>query len=69
MFKYVYNCFHSNDLFYKYQAGFFLSGHSTIYQLSLRRMIALLKPLMKENFVVWHTAIYQKHLIEFGIKG
>lgn len=68
MFKYVYNFFHSNDLFYKYQAGVF-SGHSSGYQLSLRRMIALLKPLMKENFVVWYIAIYQKHLIEFGIKG
>ena len=32
MFKYVYNYFHSNDLFYKYQAGF-LPGHSTVYQL------------------------------------
>lgn len=24
MFQYVYNFFHSNDLFYKYQAGFFV---------------------------------------------
>ena len=32
VFKYVYNYFHSNNLFYKYQAGF-LPGHSTVYQL------------------------------------
>ena len=32
MFKYVYNYFHSNDLFYMYQAGF-LPGHSTVYKL------------------------------------
>ena len=32
IFKHVYNFFHSNDLFYRYQAGF-LPGHSTVYQL------------------------------------
>ena len=32
VFKYLYNYFHSNNLFYKYQAGF-LPGHSTVYQL------------------------------------
>jgi hypothetical protein len=32
IFKYVYNYFHCNDLFYRYQAGF-LPGHSTVYQL------------------------------------
>lgn len=62
MFKYVYNFFHSNDLFYKYQAGFFSLGVS-LYINSLGRMITLLKPLMKEHFVVWYFAIYQKHLI------
>ena len=32
VFKHVYNFFHTNNLFYKYQAGF-LPGHSTVYQL------------------------------------
>ena len=32
IFKHVYNYFHCNDLFYRYQAGF-LPGHSTVYQL------------------------------------
>lgn len=32
IFKHVYNFFHCNNLFYKYQAGF-LPGHSTVYQL------------------------------------
>ena len=32
VFKYVYNYFHSNNLFHKYQADF-LPGHSTVYQL------------------------------------
>ena len=32
VFKHVYNYFHCNNLFYKYQAGF-LPGHSTVYQL------------------------------------
>jgi hypothetical protein len=32
MFKHVYNVFHKNNLFYKYQAGF-LPGHSTVFQL------------------------------------
>ena len=31
VFKYVYNYFHTNNLFNKYQAGF-LPGHSTVYQ-------------------------------------
>ena len=31
-FKHVYNYFHCNNLFYKYQTGF-LPGHSTVYQL------------------------------------
>ena len=29
IFKYVYNYFHYNNLFYKYQAGF-LPGHATV---------------------------------------
>jgi hypothetical protein len=32
IFKHVYNYFHKNDLFYKYQAGF-LPDHSTVFQL------------------------------------
>ena len=32
IFKYVYNNFHCNGLFFQYQPGF-LSGHSTVYQL------------------------------------
>lgn len=32
IFKHVYNHLHSQNLFYKYQAGF-LPGHSTMYQL------------------------------------
>ena len=32
VFKYLYNYFHSNNLFHKYQAGF-LPGHATVYQL------------------------------------
>lgn len=30
IFKHVYNFFHENNLFYKYQAGF-LPGHSTVF--------------------------------------
>lgn len=32
MFRHVYNFFHDNNLFYKYQAGFLL-GYATVYQL------------------------------------
>lgn len=32
IFRHVYNYFHGNNLFYRYQAGF-LPGHSTVYQL------------------------------------
>ena len=32
VFKYLYNYFHNNNLFYKYHAEF-LSGHSTVFQL------------------------------------
>lgn len=32
IFKHVYYYFHTNNLFYRYQAGF-LPGHSTVYQL------------------------------------
>ena len=31
IYKHVYNYFHSNDLFYRYHAGF-LPDHSTVYQ-------------------------------------
>ena len=66
MFKYVYNYFHSNDLFYKYQAGF-LPGHSYLYQL-IEIYDYIVKAIDKENIVVWFFVTCLKHLTVCGIR-
>ena len=77
VFKYVYNYFHSNRLFYKYQAGF-LPGHSTVYQLletydSLAKAIdegkhccMIFCDLSKAFDRVWHKGLLFK-LQSYGV--
>lgn len=79
MFKYVYNYFHSNDLFYKYQAGF-VPGHSTVYQLIetydyIVKVIddgkfccMVLRDLSNVFDRVWHKRLIFK-LHSYGISG
>lgn len=79
MFKYVYNYFHTNDLFYKYQAGF-LPGHSTVYQL-IETYDYIVKAIDEGKFCcmvfcdlskaldrVWHKGLIFK-LQSYGIRG
>ena len=79
IFKYVYNYFHSNGLFYKYQAGF-LPGHSTVYQLietydSIVKAIdegkhccMVFCDLSKAFDRVWHKGLLFK-LKSYGVNG
>ncbi len=79
IFKHVYNYFHDNNLFYKYQAGF-LPGHSTVYQL-IETYDHILKAidqgqsccmifcyLSKAFDRVWHKGLLFK-LHTYGITG
>lgn len=79
IFKHVYNFFHENNLFYKYQAGF-LPGHSTVFQL-LETYHSIVKSiedgkmccmifcdLSKAFDRVWHEALIFK-LQTYGISG
>ena len=79
VFKYLYNYFHINSLFYKYQAGF-LPGHSTVYQLT-ETYYCILKTLDEGKLScivfcdlskafdrVWHKGLLFK-LQTFGVIG
>ena len=64
VFKHVYNYFHGNNLFYKYQAGF-LPGHATV-----ETYHNIVKNIDEGNLVVWcfFFAICQRYLTEFGTR-
>ena len=78
VFKHLYNYFHSNNIFYKYQAGF-LPGHSTVYQLletydNIVRNIdegksccMIFCDLSKAFDRVWHKGLLYK-LKMYGVK-
>ena len=57
VFKHVYNYFHCNNLFYKYQAGF-LPGHATVETYHNILLYVFL----------FFFAICQRHLAEFGTR-
>ena len=69
VFKHVilYNYFHCNNLFYKYQAGF-LPGHSTVYQL-IDTYHSIVKNIDegKSCCMVFWTC--QRHLTESGMRA
>lgn len=79
VFKHVYNYFHRNNLFYRYQAGF-LPGHSTVYQL-LETYHSIVQNIDEGKFScmifcdlskafdrVWHSGLLFK-LQTYGVCG
>ena len=67
VFKHVYNYFHCNNLFYKYQAGF-LPGHSTVYQL-IETYHNIVKNIDEgKSCMVFFLRSVKRHLTEFGMR-